>query len=74
MNGAGKWRQVTRGVISPEIWAARLVRMAAVAAETSAARAAMRAADLAGSPEGTYQEDHGEGDDHQSRQVPPEDG
>ena len=69
MNGVGKWRQVTRGVISPEIRAARLVRMAAAAAETGRVLAEMRATNLAGSPEGTYQ-DHGKGDDPQTRQVP----
>ena len=69
MKGAGKWREVTRGTISPEVRAARLVRMAAAAAETRAALAEMRATSLAGSPEGTYQEDQGEGDDP-SRQVP----
>ena len=63
MKEPGKWREVSRGVISPEARAARLVRMAAAAAETRAALVAVRAAILAQeSEEGNCQGDHeGEG-------------
>ena len=69
MSGEGtrKWRSVTRGVISPEVRAARQARMTAAAAETAAARAKIRAIDLTGSPEGNYQVD---GSDPQPRQAP----
>ena len=74
MKGTGKLRQVTRGTISPEVRAARQARMAAAAAETRRALAAMWVAILAReSEEGNYREDHKE-EDSPSRQASPEGG